>query len=145
MYPALSVQFIQGSSPTLIFFDSEENEVGVHDLSDLSEEGISQLLASYGITTDTPKFVPLMTTTEFCNGWRQTADCDPNGQREDWKDLGCNRPIERGMSGYCDCISNVKYAVSCDHDTFRCDEMCATIVKTGDASASGSPQQEGEL
>ena len=45
--------------------------------------------------------------------WRQTGDCDgENGPSEPEFDKSCTDLIPNGPSGYCECLNDVRVAVS---------------------------------
>ena len=61
-----------------------------------------------------------------CLGFRQTKGCDPNGDRDDSHDSGCDIPITYGRSGYCECGGGLRVMeVSCEHSHFTCESACA--------------------
>ena len=61
-----------------------------------------------------------------CLGFRQTKGCDPNGDRDDSHDSGCDIPITYGRSGYCECGGGRRVMeVSCEHSHFTCESACA--------------------
>ena len=60
-----------------------------------------------------------------CLGFRQTKGCDPNGDRDDSHDSGCDVPISYGRSGYCECGGGRRVMeVSCEHSHFTCESAC---------------------
>jgi hypothetical protein len=83
-----------------------------------------------------------------CVAWRQTTNCNPNGEREESSDKACSEHVPSGVSGYCECtvpsvgvsapkelksreiftnlLEQVKYAAkaSCDRHQFNCNEEC---------------------
>eukprot|EP00442_Polarella_glacialis_P015922 CAMPEP_0115154374 /NCGR_PEP_ID=MMETSP0227-20121206/67258_1 /TAXON_ID=89957 /ORGANISM="Polarella glacialis, Strain CCMP 1383" /LENGTH=89 /DNA_ID=CAMNT_0002565241 /DNA_START=31 /DNA_END=297 /DNA_ORIENTATION=- len=38
-----------------------------------------------------------------CMAWRQTGGCTPKGPRESQGDMRCEKEVESGKSGYCEC------------------------------------------
>jgi hypothetical protein len=38
-----------------------------------------------------------------CIGWKQTKNCDPNGEVEEGHNKDCEATIAQGWSGYCLC------------------------------------------
>ena len=68
--------------------------------------------------------------TEHCVAWRQTRDCNPNGDREPENDLGCKRIVMDGASGYCECKDGTHAnVVSCKHPTFTCADACLKLAE----------------
>jgi hypothetical protein len=60
-----------------------------------------------------------------CVAWRQTAGCDPQGERESGRDGACTDVVSRGDSGYCECEGGRRVNfVTCDHAPFMCDVAC---------------------
>eukprot|EP00939_MAST-03C_sp_MAST-3C-sp1_P002872 g2872.t1 len=60
-----------------------------------------------------------------CVAWRQTKDCDPDGEREPTRDLLCRETISPGVSGFCECRGGARAAkVMCHHDVFCCKDEC---------------------
>jgi len=63
---------------------------------------------------------------EGCQGWKQTGGCDPDGMREESKDLSCRKAVQQGSSGYCLCADGQRTALmSCSHNGgFTCEARC---------------------
>lgn len=63
-----------------------------------------------------------------CVGWRQTAGCSADGEREEQNDKPCNFDVPAGVSGYCECGGGrrVPRAPGCNRDegSARCDDVC---------------------
>eukprot|EP01062_Namystynia_karyoxenos_P033042 TRINITY_DN24316_c0_g1_i1.p1 TRINITY_DN24316_c0_g1~~TRINITY_DN24316_c0_g1_i1.p1 ORF type:complete len:794 (+),score=195.28 TRINITY_DN24316_c0_g1_i1:65-2383(+) len=66
--------------------------------------------------------------TPVCVAWRQTAECDPRGRREEGNDRTCSDEIPSGASGYCLCRTGTKQwrvPSSCDpRPNWICREVC---------------------
>ena len=138
-YPAVEVVWIGGRDPELTFLDMYGRKVSSHDISNFDEAGIADLLTQHGITTDTPKtaFVQMpMIPTDSCIGWRHTGECNPQGERESDRDLPCTETIEAGNSGFCECKKGRLFGVTCDHESFVCEERCKEILAKIPAKAS---------
>lgn len=43
--------------------------------------------------------------TKYCDAWRQTGGCDPDGPREPESDAACVDVVSRGSSGFCECAA----------------------------------------
>ena len=41
-----------------------------------------------------------------CVAWRQTHQCNPDGQRDPAADKSCSTQIKPGSSGYCECTGD---------------------------------------
>jgi len=123
-FKALEVKYIPGKAPTLLCFDADEEQIFQQDISNLDENGISTVLGVQGITIHTPKFVPVITPTSVCEAWRQTGNCDPDGEREPDSDKGCLKRIPAGSSGFCECVGGGVVKFTCDHSGFTCNEQC---------------------
>lgn len=77
-----------------------------------------------------------------CKAWRQTGGCRGDGPREKERDGQCDRQVQRGTSGFCDCDrgDNQTYRVlfGCEHPLLTCIDTCAdegaavngTLVRT---------------
>lgn len=84
-----------------------------------------------------------------CISWRQTGGCKPDGKREKTGDKTCTAQIPSDASGYCECAKGKARPVSCGHEVFTCQDMCATRQRfqcvgwrqTGDCSPDG-PREE---
>lgn len=60
-----------------------------------------------------------------CVAWRNTANCDPNGDREPTHDLQCHRRVPGTVSGYCECEGGRHANPSgCFHKEFTCAAVC---------------------
>eukprot|EP00051_Salpingoeca_urceolata_P029398 m.489802 g.489802 ORF g.489802 m.489802 type:complete len:643 (-) comp27125_c0_seq1:107-2035(-) len=60
-----------------------------------------------------------------CVGWRQTANCDPDGDRLPDRDLDCSQPVPESASGFCECAGGRIVAKSgCHHASFTCAHAC---------------------
>jgi hypothetical protein len=60
-----------------------------------------------------------------CEGWRQTANCDPYGAREPANDKACTYEVPSIASGFCDCGGGRNTShVTCEHTEFTCEAMC---------------------
>eukprot|EP00667_Euglena_gracilis_P026699 EG_transcript_32371 len=123
-FPAVKVKFIPGKSPVLLCYDADETLLATQDIAALDEAGIADLLADYGITPDTPAFIPVISPTAECVAWRQTGACNPAGAREPESDLHCSKVVEQGLSGYCECANGVRVDFTCDHGEFTCQSKC---------------------
>ena len=63
---------------------------------------------------------------EKCISWRQTGECSPNGKRQPQQDVGCDKIVRNGWSGYCECDSGVRAGETvCEHQPFKCVDKCA--------------------
>ena len=79
-----------------------------------------------------------------CISWRQTSDCDPNGNREPENDLPCNNVI-RGSSGYCECEAGRKEELStCDHEPFTCQKICTGSNPIDEIDTAAEEEEEEE-
>ena len=146
-YAAATVEWQGGHNPDVHFLDASKKVVSTHDLSPLSEQQIHELLNQNGIFTHTPKpefRPPTFAATAKCAAWRQTADCNPEGAREEFSDEACHTTIDNGRSGYCECVgrSNVEYM--CEHTAFTCEESCAE-PETNDSAAGAEDEEEQEF
>mmetsp|Transcript_8169 Transcript_8169/g.17835 ORF Transcript_8169/g.17835 Transcript_8169/m.17835 type:complete len:475 (-) Transcript_8169:106-1530(-) len=85
--------------------------------------GSAEGCAGSGVLAASPK----------CVSWRQTAGCDPKGNRERQGDKPCTSLIEPGRSGYCECsVGSARHLVrqvTCDHRPFRCDTECLQVLR----------------
>lgn len=88
-----------------------------------------------------------------CVRWRQTGQCNPNGQREPQGDRGCREEIPAGSSGYCECGQGRRARMStCDHRPFSCKEECKKLRRytcigwrqTGGCSSEGVREVNGD-
>eukprot|EP00941_MAST-03F_sp_MAST-3F-sp1_P004602 g4602.t1 len=60
-----------------------------------------------------------------CIGWRQTKNCSPNGTLDSSNDKGCDSVIASNLSGFCECSSRRRTALStCVHEPFKCGDAC---------------------
>ena len=57
-----------------------------------------------------------------CTAFVRTGGCDPEGPFEQKE--SCSELIPSGASGYCECRSGRLGRVTCQHEPFRCDEVC---------------------
>ena len=63
-------------------------------------------------------------------GWKETKHCGDfdnsllTSNRNMERDESCFTKIERGRSGYCECINGKNIPFSCDHDDIYCDMEC---------------------
>ena len=70
--------------------------------------------------------LPTLTASAGCTSWRQTANCDPDAEREEEDDKSCTATIQAGASGFCECADATRAGyVSCEHEAFTCQETCA--------------------
>eukprot|EP00670_Eutreptiella_braarudii_P010036 CAMPEP_0174312488 /NCGR_PEP_ID=MMETSP0810-20121108/4318_1 /TAXON_ID=73025 ORGANISM="Eutreptiella gymnastica-like, Strain CCMP1594" /NCGR_SAMPLE_ID=MMETSP0810 /ASSEMBLY_ACC=CAM_ASM_000659 /LENGTH=150 /DNA_ID=CAMNT_0015420887 /DNA_START=121 /DNA_END=574 /DNA_ORIENTATION=- len=127
-FPAVDVKWVPGKSPTLFCYDENESQVFSRDVSDQDGAGIEALLAQNGITTATPKFMPQIVPTPECVAWRQTGNCDPEGDREADADKPCRSVIEHGKSGYCECTGDRRIKFNCIHGSIVCQDECTRKV-----------------
>lgn len=75
-----------------------------------------------------------------CRGWKQTKDCDPQGEREVDMDRLCSAVVADGNSGFCDCgTSRPPIAVACSHRPFTCHHACAVDFDISTILKSKSP------
>eukprot|EP00298_Acanthocystis_sp_HF-20_P004006 c14353_g1_i1.p1 GENE.c14353_g1_i1~~c14353_g1_i1.p1 ORF type:complete len:271 (-),score=104.70 c14353_g1_i1:70-882(-) len=110
--------------PEFTVFDAETRSVLV---TSTQEEG------TFAVDTENPEFCFSFSSSLFCNGWKQTADCNPHGTREPLNDKDCTANILQGFSGYCECkkkgdrpgtfVPDNKF-FTCDHGPFTCQEIC---------------------
>ena len=64
-------------------------------------------------------------SSDGCIAWRQTAGCDPQGERESDRDSACTQVVSRGASGFCECEGGRRVNfVTCDHAPFTCAVAC---------------------
>lgn len=98
-----------------------------------------------------PKKTPLAEQPHVCLGWRQTKDCNPNGQRDVESDRPCSDTVPYGASGFCECRGTTDGEArrlrlsSCDHAPFSCASECERSAhyscdgwrQTGNCSADG--------
>ena len=64
-------------------------------------------------------------SSDGCIAWRQTAGCDPQGERESERDGACTVVVSRGDSGFCECEGGRRvHFVTCDHAPFTCAVAC---------------------
>lgn len=64
-------------------------------------------------------------SSDGCIAWRQTAGCDPQGERESDRDGACTEVVSRGASGFCECEGRRRVSfVTCDHAPFTCAVAC---------------------
>ena len=127
-YPAATVEWVGGHNPDVQFLDKHKKVVSSHDLAPLSEEQIHELLAQRGIFTHTPAPTyepPTFTPSAICVAWRQTGNCDPNGEREAMADEACTTSISNGRSGFCECKGRPNVEYMCEHLEFTCEEACS--------------------
>eukprot|EP01062_Namystynia_karyoxenos_P028937 TRINITY_DN21844_c0_g1_i1.p1 TRINITY_DN21844_c0_g1~~TRINITY_DN21844_c0_g1_i1.p1 ORF type:complete len:155 (+),score=48.17 TRINITY_DN21844_c0_g1_i1:178-642(+) len=140
-FPAVEVQWIGGKSPTVVWLDKYGQRTGEDfDISGMDEDAIKELLASKGITADTPKpeWEPKpLTPTADCVAWRQTGECRGDGPREGTADSPCEETIQSGRSGFCECQGGARAEHSCGHEPLSCEAACKAL-------RAGSPA-EGEL
>eukprot|EP01059_Diplonema_ambulator_P030788 TRINITY_DN5411_c1_g1_i1.p1 TRINITY_DN5411_c1_g1~~TRINITY_DN5411_c1_g1_i1.p1 ORF type:complete len:121 (+),score=8.83 TRINITY_DN5411_c1_g1_i1:269-631(+) len=112
------------------FLNEFGSQVGeVVDLSPLDAKGIIRLLNAKGITTSTPKmtFKPKeFTRTANCIAWRETANCNPHGQRVPTNDASCSDTIYAVQAGFCECTKAPKKMFTCEEGRapFTCEEAC---------------------
>ena len=61
-----------------------------------------------------------------CVMWRQTQNCNPDGQREPELDLPCDHNIVERQSGYCECTGSkrVKFRCSDTRPPMSCSHAC---------------------
>ena len=144
-YPAATVEWVGGHAPEVHFLDKHKKVVERHDLSPLGEEQIHALLAQKGITisTPTPEYVPpTFNPTDVCVAWRQTGNCDPNGEREPLADESCFTAIAPGRSGYCECRARPNVEYMCEHLEFTCEELCRESTEGTAPSADDEDNEE---
>ena len=130
----------------MIILDVYQRTIETIDISGLDSNGIRQALLKHGITTSTPRptFIPPeFPQTETCIAWRQTGACDPDGLRETFADEACDRVIELGRSGYCECKNGKKFGFPCTHREFVCEDLCSGRTAVADEEpAPPSPIEE---
>eukprot|EP01061_Rhynchopus_euleeides_P004440 TRINITY_DN13698_c0_g1_i1.p1 TRINITY_DN13698_c0_g1~~TRINITY_DN13698_c0_g1_i1.p1 ORF type:complete len:652 (+),score=255.22 TRINITY_DN13698_c0_g1_i1:45-2000(+) len=74
-----------------------------------------------------------------CNGFKQTGNCDPEGNDEGSKQ--CGDRVTRGISGRCECADGTVHKVTCDHDDLTCQHMCETNGQIGTAVTEPCPAE----
>eukprot|EP01060_Flectonema_neradi_P019474 TRINITY_DN2663_c0_g1_i1.p1 TRINITY_DN2663_c0_g1~~TRINITY_DN2663_c0_g1_i1.p1 ORF type:complete len:286 (+),score=65.45 TRINITY_DN2663_c0_g1_i1:84-941(+) len=120
-YDAVELVFIDGALPEIEFLDEFGRIAKGSYRMDLAEYdfkgGVQELLASKGITKETPK--PKYSLKEFiadgnCRAWRETADCNEFGMRVMKNDADCRKEITPSHSGYCECADYEVALVECD-------------------------------
>ena len=147
-YPALEIEYIPGHNPELRFLNKFKRVVSTHDISPLNGQAIQELLQSRGIHiwTVTPTYVPPeFQPTAHCKAWRQTANCDPDGQREALADESCFATIESGRSGFCECIGRDNAAFVCEHTPLTCEAMCTEKVESEEETATTGTEAADEF
>jgi len=141
-YPAAEVEWIGGHAPEVHFLNKYKKLVLKFDLSPYDEEQMHALLHQHNIhlTTPAPTFeAPAFEKTNVCIAWRQTGNCDPNGEREALADESCLTEVANGRSGYCECIDRPRVEFGCEHTPITCEYMCRESV-TDDTPA----EEEGD-
>lgn len=81
-----------------------------------------------------------------CVSWRQTGGCDSDGPREDKNDMPCDRQIDPGSSGFCECGGGRKVRKpGCEKgefaEPFTCQDVCqgeADVYEELDLDSSAS-------
>jgi len=144
-YQAVTVEWIGGHNPDLMFLDEHQKVVSTHDMAPLGEEQIHALLNQHGIYTHTPKpeyTPPTFEPTAICKAWRQTGGCDPAGDREPMADESCTTMIANGRSGFCECIGKPNVDYVCEHMEMTCEEACAESDSTPDAASDDETSDE---
>ena len=87
----------------------------------------------------TPPTPPTLAPTQ-CISWRQTGNCDPQGERESTQDLSCDAVVPQGASGYCECKGGRKEQLStCEHDSFTCENICSAATPPTTAPPTTAP------
>ena len=82
-------------------------------------------------------------SSDGCIAWRQTAGCDPQGERESDRDSACTQVVSRGASGFCECEGGRRVNfVTCDHAPFTCAVACQadrdrTCAEVGSCAEQG--------
>lgn len=138
-FPALVIDYVPGRSPELQFLDRHQRVIDTVDIADMDSNGIRQAMLRHGISQDTPS--PTYTPPEFaatasCVAWRQTANCDPDANREAMADESCDKVIENGRSGFCECKSKPRIGFACTHRDFTCEELCSASDDAGTGGAA---------
>ena len=64
-------------------------------------------------------------TATDCVLWRQTGACG-DGAREPEHDASCGSLIFGGQSGFCECCGGRIVKFACEHQFFRCRDVCAS-------------------
>ena len=126
-YPAVEVEFVPGHNPELKFLSLSRRVLSTHAMTSMTNRAIEELLQSKGLHTWTPRprYIPAaILATAHCSAWRQTAGCDPDGQREPDDDDSCYRTIAPGRSGYCECLGRDDALFTCDHRPLTCEDIC---------------------
>ena len=83
-----------------------------------------------------------------CVAWRQTAECNGDGEREVGGDESCQALIEPGRSGVCECGDGTVYRVDCGHVAFTCAAACGsdqTMAVQDDAARSAARKAAKEV
>jgi len=93
--------------------------------------------AATATTTTTTTTTP---PPKQCISWRQTGNCDPQGERESTQDLSCDAVVPQGASGYCECKGGRKEQLStCEHDSFTCENICSAATPPTTAPPTTAP------
>lgn len=138
---ALTIDFITGRDPVLFLLNKAGKTVQEISLNDSHDaEAMAALLGQHGITKETERPPVEFTPTAVCAAWRQTATCNPKGNREPEGDAECGDVVPAGRSGYCECIGRPNFLYtdwSCNYngdesddadiEDFTCESKCAAI------------------
>lgn len=147
-YQALEVEWQGGHAPELHLYNKHKKVVKVIDMGPYGEEQLHELLQQYGITTTTPKpeyLPPSFEATANCAAWRQTNNCDPNGEREVMADESCHTEIDHGRSGFCECVGRPNVEFVCEHLAFTCEEQCKESSFESDAPEESESEDRDEF
>ena len=73
----------------------------------------------------------IITLDRKCVKWCQTGKCKPDGPREPQYDKTCSTSIDKGWSGYCECVGGRRtLEKDCKTDVATtCEEACSKVLR----------------
>ena len=73
----------------------------------------------------------IITLDRKCVKWCQTGGCKPDGPREPQYDKTCSTSIDKGWSGYCECVGGRRtLEKDCKTDVATtCEEACSKVLR----------------
>eukprot|EP01063_Lacrimia_lanifica_P024978 TRINITY_DN3277_c0_g1_i2.p1 TRINITY_DN3277_c0_g1~~TRINITY_DN3277_c0_g1_i2.p1 ORF type:complete len:225 (+),score=105.39 TRINITY_DN3277_c0_g1_i2:75-749(+) len=132
-YKTLSVVYIHGANPDILWLNRFGQEVDRNDLGEYpNEDAIKKLLKKKGLTKDTPAFAyeePKFDATAVCEKFLARQNCDIGGARVTGMDRHCKVELGPRSAGHCQCNGGLEIPVRCGSRDMKltCQALCEEV------------------